>query len=519
MGEVDSLTARDSSGVGNTGKYNGNPTQFVPGAISGDSDRAVSLDGSSAYVSTSIQYANPVTFSEEAWFNTTSSQGGGMISFEATQTGTSGQFDRTIFMTRGGQLAFGIWTGSAQTVRSTGSYNDGVWHHVVAEHASNSLVLYVDGRLVGSKRDVGNAQSYNGFWRVGVSNFAFWNEDLPDPAFFNGTVDEVAIYPSALTQAQVSAHFAAAGPHSVRSDQISVVGHLSNASDSGAAVFDPTNGFGYYLGGFPGGVESYQVVPQPAPRATPIEVSFPLSGVAAVWDPSAQVAYTFGGFHGTKWYSDIVKFDPNGTIATVANLPNKWAGTSAVWDGAGNAYIFGGFNCSDGCRYSNQIYKFTAATGKAVPVKATLPTARSTTSAVWANGGAYIFGGFSDPSSQTYPAHGTRSYADILFYDPVKDTITQVGFLPSSRGETSAVAGPNGEIYIFGGDDASLTIFDDVLVFNVNTNQVTYSNVRLPSPRASTSAFWAASAGYIFGGLQTGPDTDEILRFVPQGAP
>ena len=49
-----------------------------------------------------------------------------------------------------------------------------------------------------------------GFWRVGGGNLTGWL-NAPASSALIGTFDEVAVYPTALNAAQVSAHFAAAG--------------------------------------------------------------------------------------------------------------------------------------------------------------------------------------------------------------------------------------------------------------------------------------------------------------------
>ena len=54
------------------------------------------------------------------------------------------------------------------------------------------MTLYVDDNLVGSNGVTTN-QGYGGYWRVGGDNLNAW-PDQPSSAYFNGTIDEVAIY-------------------------------------------------------------------------------------------------------------------------------------------------------------------------------------------------------------------------------------------------------------------------------------------------------------------------------------
>lgn len=208
FGESSGNTASDATGNGRTGTYK-NPgfTLGQPGAISGDVDTAVALDGSKGFVYANSSIAGQQTFSVEAWFKTTTTKGGKIVGFGSSQNGTSGTYDRHLYMTNAGGLIFGVYPGAVRTVQSGGPYNDGEWHHVVGT-LGGGLNLYVDGALVASDATVVSAQSYTGYWRVGNDNLSGW-PSLPTSQYFGGTVDEVAIYPSALTAAQVANHNAA----------------------------------------------------------------------------------------------------------------------------------------------------------------------------------------------------------------------------------------------------------------------------------------------------------------------
>lgn len=63
------------------------------------------------------------------------------------------------------------------------------------------MKLYVDGALQGTNPQTG-AQDYAGYWRIAGDNV--WNGTDP---FFSGTLDEVAVYPTPLTDAQVENHW------------------------------------------------------------------------------------------------------------------------------------------------------------------------------------------------------------------------------------------------------------------------------------------------------------------------
>src|SRR5664280_1526657 len=196
--------AADSSASLNPGTYNGGVTKGEPGVIAGNT--AVTFNGSDGFIASDNAVTNPTTYTEEAWFNTTTTtRGGKIIGFGSSNTGTSGGYDRHIYMQDDGKLVFGTWTGQTNTVTTPASYNDGKWHQVAASQGSDGIKLYVDGALIGTNPQT-QAQNYTGYWRVGGDNT--WGSSS---AFFAGTIDEAAVYSTVLTPQQVAQHFQAAG--------------------------------------------------------------------------------------------------------------------------------------------------------------------------------------------------------------------------------------------------------------------------------------------------------------------
>ena len=181
------------------------------GAIQDDTDTAAAFSGTDNGVAdTSVAITGPTTFSAEAWVKTTSTSGGKIIGFGNTTSGQSGSYDRHVYMTNNGQIVFGVYPNAVRTVSGPKSYNDDKWHHVVAQLSPAGMVLYIDGFKVGADTSVTGAQEYGGYWRVGGDNLNGW-PNQPSSSFFNGTIDEVAIYPSALTVAQVRDHYTKSG--------------------------------------------------------------------------------------------------------------------------------------------------------------------------------------------------------------------------------------------------------------------------------------------------------------------
>ena len=205
-------TAADQSGNNDTANYlGGGFTYGVPSPVEGAGGKGVTLNGSTSQIVASQPITNPTTYSEELWFKTTSTTGGLLTGFATDASGvTSADRDRVVYMADNGQIYFGVYPGSVVTIQSPGSYNDGLWHHVVATQGSDGMHLYVDGRQVAANATATGAQNYLGYWRVGSDSLAGW-PNPPTSNYFAGTVSDAAFYNTELTSSQVLAHFTAGG--------------------------------------------------------------------------------------------------------------------------------------------------------------------------------------------------------------------------------------------------------------------------------------------------------------------
>ncbi len=210
-------TAADATTNGFNGTYESGTTQGVAGPFSGST--ATSFDGQSGLVTANSSVSGPNAFSIEGWFKTTTNAGGKLIGFGDQPTGFSSNYDRHIYMMNDGQIVFGLWNNATETIESPDVYNDGQWHYVVATlDPTNGMTLYIDGQLIGTNTNT-VAQPYSGYWRVGGDNLNGWNLDpwgsnsqgttQPHSYYFGGTIADVAVYPVALSPAQIGAHYAA----------------------------------------------------------------------------------------------------------------------------------------------------------------------------------------------------------------------------------------------------------------------------------------------------------------------
>jgi len=94
---------------------------------------------------------------------------------------------------------YGLWvywmSGGAPYIRTTETFNDSGWHHIVFTRDSTTAYLYVDGREIGTVADATNidisGDLFFGAGGTGGSNA------------FNGKIDEVAIWSDSLSAIEV----------------------------------------------------------------------------------------------------------------------------------------------------------------------------------------------------------------------------------------------------------------------------------------------------------------------------
>lgn len=211
------LQDKSGSPQGLNGIYEKGAIGGAPGAIPGDPSTAANFNGSTQYAWSDQLAPGPTTYSIETWFKTGTTAGGKIVGYGNGQPSTldtrdthlSSSYDRQIYMDNAGRLIFGVYVGSTQVVTTGKSYNDNAWHYVVGTQGPSGLVLYVDGVRVGTNPTT-TAQSYYGSWRVGGDNLNGW-PNQPSSNFFQGSIDDTAIYPAPLTAQQVAQHYTLAG--------------------------------------------------------------------------------------------------------------------------------------------------------------------------------------------------------------------------------------------------------------------------------------------------------------------
>jgi chitodextrinase len=178
-------------------------TRAVTGPAGLAPDTATTFPGTIS-AGTRTRIAAPQSFAVEAWFKTTTTTGGKIVGFGDATTGGSYHNDRHIYMDAAGKVSFGVWPNVASTITTTTSYNDGQWHHVVGNLGAGGQELYVDGVRIGGNATT-SSLNYSGYWRIGGDTT--WAGDM----YFDGEIDDVAIYGGPLSATKVSRHFNVSG--------------------------------------------------------------------------------------------------------------------------------------------------------------------------------------------------------------------------------------------------------------------------------------------------------------------
>ena len=195
---VSGNTVEDTFGD-NDGTAVGEPLFGTEYGVNGDGVRLVAAETQSITVThdDSLNFTAS-SFSISAWFNTSTT---GVRQFIASKRDeNTGDGGYSLRVNEDSKIRAGVGRGGNNTFFSTiGTYADGQWHHVVfvGSRDANAMYLYVNGVL----------DATSGAWSTRpmdtTNNFTIGNE--PDSVgFFNGSLDEIAIWNRALTDDEVS---------------------------------------------------------------------------------------------------------------------------------------------------------------------------------------------------------------------------------------------------------------------------------------------------------------------------
>ncbi|MBI3556830.1 MAG: hypothetical protein HY074_11250 [Deltaproteobacteria bacterium] len=199
--------AVDATGNGHTGTYNGAVTLGVAGMGADPGQTAATITSNATNMSfTRIPLAAGLTL--EAWINTTDSSAGVAFAGNAKNSifGDTNAAVHLGFGIESGLVTYRHFDGALwQVVQSGHTVDDGNWHHVAVEHnsATGLANIFVDGVLDGALVITYSVAS------AAVSVVGGGNGGTD---FFNGSIEEVAVFPTPLSAAKILTHFQAGRP-------------------------------------------------------------------------------------------------------------------------------------------------------------------------------------------------------------------------------------------------------------------------------------------------------------------
>jgi hypothetical protein len=193
-------TAKDYSGNGHDGSYQGAVMLGAKGAIANDTDTAVQFDGSTAQMVASLpssfEFAGTATYSIEVWAKpTTSSAGMGIIGKSVYAGSTNGYSGWYVAYTSNDYLD--NWRNNDESGNPQSA--TGAFMHVVATYDGATLAVYLNGQPFATAATTTTLVATGAPLTAG--SVANWG-------MFTGVLDEIAIYDKPLTEARIAAHYA-----------------------------------------------------------------------------------------------------------------------------------------------------------------------------------------------------------------------------------------------------------------------------------------------------------------------
>jgi uncharacterized repeat protein (TIGR01451 family) len=201
---VAATTFQDVSGQGNNGTCTG--IACPTAGVSGKFGKAAQFDG----VNDVISAGNPAVLrltgalSLAGWFKTTAPVGNYRALVSKWHTGPTNASYLLGWETGG--LRFCLSNGTRMICANSGqAYNNGQWHHVAGTWNGTTATIYVDGAAVNATPDGTFGLVANTTLNVKVGS----DDSGSGDRFFNGQIDEVAIYRHALSAAEITAIYQA----------------------------------------------------------------------------------------------------------------------------------------------------------------------------------------------------------------------------------------------------------------------------------------------------------------------
>jgi len=201
--ESSGTTANDSSGNGYSGTYAGSGVIYdQPGALIGDADTAVLLDGAAGEMTcpVGVNTAGWSAFAIEVWVKLTTIPSSKAVIAD-NDTGISNKGFALYFAASAASLNLSIGNGSSHaTATYTFAFSAGIWYHLLGTWDGTTITLYVNGASVATAAKSGSMGT-PGY------NLVFGYNIVSGGGYLPATLDEAAIYNAVVSAARVLAHY------------------------------------------------------------------------------------------------------------------------------------------------------------------------------------------------------------------------------------------------------------------------------------------------------------------------
>ncbi|WP_219732993.1 LamG-like jellyroll fold domain-containing protein [Kribbella qitaiheensis] len=215
-GETDATNDVDITQQKEFGKYVGATAgQDSPLAGVGESEKSIRLNGASGPASVGLKNGLLIRSRDSAvemWFKTSSTVARPLIGYQNKALGTTPTAGMPlVYIGNDGKLRGQFWHGSVAPITSTSAVNDGQWHHVALSASESLQSLYLDGALVDMIQTGTVNNSYFPIGQIGAAAAAApgswpgWGTEAT--RYFEGQIDEVALYSHELTKNDVVTHY------------------------------------------------------------------------------------------------------------------------------------------------------------------------------------------------------------------------------------------------------------------------------------------------------------------------
>jgi RHS repeat-associated protein len=228
------------------GEYKNNVTLEAPGAIAGSGDTAATFNGTSSYLDLpkgSVKKSRDATV--EVWFKANPAGAGGpLVGYQDKAVGTASTIGvPLLYHGSDGLLRGQFWNGTIAPMVSTKRVNDGLWHHAVLSSMGAAQTMFLDGAQAATTSNSATVDTskltFNQIGAAYATSPASWTGwGSTSQRYYNGTIDDVAVYTHPLGSQAVAAHYKYG---TTAADQLSTV-TLPSGRVAAEATYDTGTG-------------------------------------------------------------------------------------------------------------------------------------------------------------------------------------------------------------------------------------------------------------------------------------